>query len=94
MGCSMFIHIDLDSFFVSAHRVYEPRLRDIAVAVGGRSNNEIFESKRNQTKLINHNSGAFVAPVFDSVRKNDFQSRFVDIDKEGKKKNTRDHRYC
>ena len=86
MGCSMFIHIDLDSFFVSAHRVYEPRLRDIAVAVGGRSNNEIFESKRNQTKLINHNSGAFVAPVFDSVHKNDFQSRFVDIDKEGKKR--------
>ncbi len=82
----MFIHIDLDSFFVSAHRLHEPQLRDIPVAVGGRSNNEIFESNRNKTKLINHNKGAFVAPVFDSVRKNDFHSRFVDIDNEGKKK--------
>lgn len=83
----MFIHIDLDSFFISAHRVYDESLHNIPAAVGGRSNLEIFQSNRNNTKLINHNSGAFVAPVFDSNRNNDFRSRFVDIDeKSGKER--------
>ncbi|MEA1913854.1 MAG: DNA polymerase IV [Campylobacterota bacterium] len=74
----MFIHIDLDSFFISAHRTIDPSLIGVPAAVGSRSNLDIFDSKRNHTKLINNNQGAFVAPVFDSVRQNDFRSRFVD----------------
>lgn len=76
----MFLHIDLDCFFVSAQRSVDKSLKGKAIAVGGRSNLDIFDSSRNHTKLINQNSGAFVAPVFDSVRKNDFKSRFVDKD--------------
>jgi len=74
----MFIHIDLDSFFISAHRTIDRSLIGVPAAVGGRSNLQIFDKKRNHTKLINNNSGAFVAPVFESNHKNDFKTRFVD----------------
>jgi len=74
----VFIHIDLDSFFISAHRSLDSSLNNIPAAVGSRSNLQIFDAKRNNTKLINNNSGAFVAPVFDSNNKNDFHTRFVD----------------
>jgi DNA polymerase-4 len=74
----VFIHIDLDSFFISAHRTIDKSLIGIPAAVGSRSNLQIFDSKPNNTKLINNNHGAFVAPVFDSNNKNDFETRFVD----------------
>ena len=81
----MFLHLDLDCFFVSAERSIKPELKGIPIAVGSRSDLNIFEKNRSHTKLINKNSGAFVAPVFDSQKKQDFRSRFVDI-KEGKEK--------
>jgi len=60
----MFIHIDIDSFFVSAERAVNPSLKGKPVAVGGRSNLEIFSRKRTHIRLMDDNSGAFVAPVF------------------------------
>ena len=74
----MFLHIDIDSFFVSAERSVDPRLKNIHMAVGGRSNLEIFNKKRIHIKLMNDNSGAFVAPVFYSDRQKSFRSVFVE----------------
>ena len=75
----MFLHIDIDSFFVSAERSLDPSLKNIPVAVGGRSNLEIFEKKRNNIRLMDENSGAFVTPVFYSDKEKSFRSFFVDI---------------
>jgi len=75
----MFIHIDIDSFFVSAERSVDPSLKGKPVAVGGRSNLEIFSRKRTHIRLMDDNSGAFVAPVFYSDRKKSFREKFVDI---------------
>ena len=81
----MFLHIDIDSFFASAERSVDHRLKGIPMCVGSRSNLEIFNKKRTDIKLMNDNSGAFVAPVFYSNKKRDFESYFVD-EIEGKKK--------
>ena len=75
----MFLHIDIDSFFVSAERSLDPSLKNIPVAVGGRSNLEIFEKKRNNIRLMDENSGAFVTPVFYSDKEKSFRSFFVDM---------------
>ncbi len=74
----VFLHIDIDSFFVSAERTIDPSLKGVAMAVGSRSNLEIFDKKRTHTRLIDDNSGAFVAPVFYSDKKRSFESYFVD----------------
>lgn len=74
----MFVHIDIDSFFASAERSIDPGLKNIPMAVGGRSNLEIFNKKRTNIRLINNNSGAFVTPVFYSDRAKSFDSYFVD----------------
>jgi len=74
----MFLHIDIDSFFVSAERSQDPSLKGIAMAVGSRSNLEIFNRKRTNIKLMNNNSGAFITPVFYSDNKKNFESYFVD----------------
>jgi len=74
----MFIHIDIDSFFASVERVVNPKLNGILIAVGGRSNLEIFNKNRTNIKLMNDNSGAFVAPVFYSEKEKTFESFFVD----------------
>jgi len=74
----MFLHIDIDSFFVSAHRSVEPKYKDIPVAVGSRSNLEIFRKKRSNLRLMNDNSGAFVTPVFYSNEEKTFESVFID----------------
>ncbi len=81
----MFIHIDIDSFFASAERSVNPSLKGIPMAVGSRSNLEIFNKKRTYIKLMNDNSGAFVTPVFYSDKKKTFESYFVD-EIEGRKK--------
>jgi len=81
----LFLHIDIDSFFVSAERSVDHRLKGIPMAVGGRSNLEIFNKKRTDIKLMNDNSGAFVAPVFYSDKKKTFESYFID-EIEGRKK--------
>ena len=74
----MFIHIDIDSFFASAERAINPKLNGIPIAVGGRSNLEIFNKNRTNIKLMNDNSGAFVTPVFYSEKEKSFESFFVD----------------
>ncbi|WP_373029119.1 DNA polymerase IV [Sulfurovum sp.] len=81
----MFLHIDIDSFFASAERSVNPSLKGIPMAVGSRSNLEIFNKKRTYIKLMNDNTGAFVTPVFYSDKKKTFESYFVD-EIEGKKK--------
>ena len=48
------------------------------MAVGSRSNLEIFDKKRANVRLINDNSGAFVTPVFYSDKNKTFESYFVD----------------
>jgi DNA polymerase-4 len=74
----MFLHIDIDSFFASAERARDPRLKGIPMAVGSRSNLEIFNKKRTHIRLMNDNSGAFVTPVFYSKHKKTFENYFVD----------------
>ena len=74
----MFLHIDIDSFFASAERTVDASLKDIPIAVGSRSNLEIFNKKRTNIRLMNNNSGAFVTPVFYSDKKKTFDSYFVD----------------
>lgn len=74
----MFFHIDIDSFFASAERTINPNLNGRPIAVGGRSNLEIFNKERTNIKLMNDNSGAFVSPVFYSEKEKTFQSFFVD----------------
>jgi len=74
----MFLHIDIDSFFASAHRSIDPSLKNIPIAVGGRSNLEIFNKKRTNIRLMDDNSGAFVTPVFYSDKEKSFRSFFVD----------------
>jgi len=74
----MFIHIDIDCFFASAERSVDNSLKGIPVAVGSRSNLEIFDKKRINIKIINDNSGAFVTPVFYSDKKKTFESYFID----------------
>lgn len=81
----MFLHIDIDSFFASAERSVDPTLKGIPMCVGSRSNLEIFNKKRTHIRLMNDNSGAFVAPVFYSDKKKTFESYFVD-EIEGRKK--------
>ncbi len=74
----MFLHIDIDSFFASAERSVDSSLKEIPMAVGSRSNLEIFNKKRTYIRLMNDNSGAFVTPVFYSDKKKTFDSYFVD----------------
>ena len=81
----MFLHIDIDSFFASAERSVDASLKHIPVAVGSRSNLEIFNRKRTNIRLMNNNSGAFVTPVFYSDKKKSFESVFID-DIDGVKK--------
>ena len=81
----MFLHIDIDSFFASAERSVNERLKGIAMCVGSRSNLEIFNKKRTNIKLMNENSGAFVTPVFYSEKKRTFENYFVD-EIDGRKK--------
>ena len=59
----MIIHLDIDSFFVSAHRTLDKRLENKAVAVGGRSNLSIFQKKLQIKNDISSNTGAFVSSI-------------------------------
>lgn len=75
----MFIHIDIDSFFVSAHRISNENLRGIPVAVGGRSNLNIFSDKK-EIRKISENSGAFVSTILTNEGEKSFKDYFVDED--------------
>ncbi len=48
------------------------------MAVGSRSNLEIFNRERTNIRLMNDNSGAFVTPVFYSDKEKSFDSVFID----------------
>ncbi len=75
----MFIHLDLDSFFVSAHRTLDKSLENIPVAVGGRSNLNIFSSKK-EVRKVSSNQGAFVGTILTNEGKKSFKDYFVDKD--------------
>lgn len=73
----MFLHLDLDCFFVSAHRTLDDSLKDIPVAVGGRSNLNIFSTKK-EVRKISENSGAFVSTILTNEGEKTFKDYFVD----------------
>jgi DNA polymerase-4 len=66
----MIIHLDLDCFFVSAERTVNKKLMNIPVAVGGRSNLNIFNSQK-ANRFISSNSGAFVSSIISHNDEND-----------------------
>ncbi len=74
----MFLHIDIDSFFISAERTINKNLLNRPAAVGSRSNLEIFSKDRANIKLLNINSGAFVTPVFHNDFQRTFENYFID----------------
>ena len=59
----MKIHIDIDSFFVSAARIVDPSLEHKPVAIGGRSDTKIFNKDAKNQTVNFKNSGSFV-PTF------------------------------
>lgn len=73
----MFLHLDLDCFFVSAHRTVDKTLENIPVAVGGRSNLNIFSSKK-EVRKISQNGGAFVSTILTNEGQKSFKEYFVD----------------
>ncbi len=79
----MLLHMDLDTFFVSAHRSRDMSLNNRPVAVGGRSNLKIFDKAQSGIRLYNANQGAFVNPVFYHARQSDFEHFFVDRTSDG-----------
>lgn len=75
----MKLHIDIDCFFVSAHRINNPQLQDIPLAVGGRSNLSIFE-KTKQQRHLSQIEGAFTSSILSSNDDKTFEDYFVDSD--------------
>jgi len=76
----MYLHIDIDSFFASAHRSVDKSLIGIPIAVGARSNLEIFAKERvNIEHQDSDNSGAFVTHVLSSQNVKTFDEAFVDV---------------
>ncbi|QKJ22125.1 Y-family DNA polymerase [Poseidonibacter lekithochrous] len=75
----MFLHLDLDCFFASAHRTLDNSLHNIPIAVGGRSNLNIFSSKK-EVRKISSNSGAFVSTILTNEGQKSFKDYFVDQD--------------
>ena len=73
----MFIHLDLDCFFVSAHRSVDSSFNDIPAAVGGRSNLNIFDRKK-AVRHISSSSGAFVGSILSSNDDKSTKEYFVD----------------
>ena len=77
----MKIHIDIDSFFVSAARIVEPSLEGKPVAIGGRSDTKIFEHDAGAQVVDFSNSGSFVSTFYKAYEKRDDDlSNFVDDD--------------
>ena len=67
----MKIHIDIDSFFVSAARIVDPSLENKAVAIGGRSDTKIF-SKDAKNQTVNFkNTGSFVPTFYKAYEEKD-----------------------
>lgn len=75
----MKIHLDLDCFFAAAHRIDNPKLHNIPIAVGGRSNLSIFE-KDKQTRHLSKIDGAFTSSILSSNGDKSFKDYFMDND--------------
>lgn len=73
----MFLHLDLDCFFVSAHRTVDKTLENIPAAVGGRSNLNIFSSQK-ELRKVSENGGAFVSTILTNEGEKSFKEYFVD----------------
>jgi len=75
----MILHLDLDCFFVSAHRINNPKYCNIPLAVGGRSNLSIFDRKKVE-RHISSIEGAFTSSILSSNDDKTFEDYFVDDD--------------
>ena len=73
----MILHLDLDCFFAAAHRINNPKLDNIPIAVGGRSNLSIFGRKKEMRKL-SAIEGAFTSSILSSNGGKTFKDYFVD----------------
>lgn len=75
----MILHLDLDCFFAAAHCIGNPRLENIPIAVGGRSNLSIFD-KAKQTRELSKIEGAFTSSILSTNDNKSFEEYFVDKD--------------
>ena len=73
----MKLHIDIDCFFVSAHRINNPHFNNIPLAVGGRSNLSIFDTKK-EVRELSCVDGAFTSSILSSNGNKTFEEYFVD----------------
>lgn len=76
----MKLHIDIDCFFVSAHRITNPEYENIALAVGGRSNLSIFDTKKS-VRTMSKIEGAFTSSILSSNDNKTFEEYYIDDDK-------------
>jgi len=77
----MIIHLDLDCFFAAAHRINNPQLNNIPIAVGGRSNLSIFD-RTTQTRELSKIDGAFTSSILSvSDNSKSFEEYFLDANK-------------
>ena len=67
----MKIHIDLDCFFVSAERTRNSSLLHKPVAVGGRSDTQIFSREKREQNVNLTNKGSFVSTFYQEYDKGD-----------------------
>ena len=73
----MKLHIDIDCFFVSAHRINNPHLEKIPLAVGGRSNLSIFDVEKSK-RTMSQVDGAFTSSILSSNDDKSFEEYYVD----------------
>lgn len=73
----MFIHIDLDCYFVSAQRTLDKSLHNIPVAVGGKSNTDIFSNTKVKRTMAT-NRASFSSKILDSEDEKSSTDYFVD----------------
>jgi DNA polymerase-4 len=77
----MKIHIDIDSFFVSAARIVDTTLEHKPVAIGGRSDTKIFNKEATKQSVNFENSGSFVPTFYKAYEaKDDDINAFKDAD--------------
>ena len=73
----MFIHIDLDCYFVSAHRTLDKSLHNIPVAVSGKSNVDIFSHTRVKRTMAT-NRASFSSKILDNEDEKSSDNYFLD----------------
>ncbi len=73
----MILHLDLDCFFAAAHRINNPTLLNIPIAVGGRSNLNIFTREKEHRELSNI-QGAFTSSILSCSKNKSFKEYYID----------------